>query len=821
MQSTLKEPDWVGEDALAMKRAATEARKARFTRRVRVPSPDERIKTRRDAYAGHLRRRTAGGPSPVRQTLRFAAESAMRKDRGGAYPALRSTLEYKGLSDEQVMKRGTNIVPGADVDTWDFFARNETPPLRPVSPWPRPPPRASTARTCKRPKPEVWRPTTAYGTLDGTLSRRPGILDDDSTRRDFEIVRPWTPFPEPDATTVEEALYLWTQSDSPDLVEFLDRIKPPSPKMRRLRTAPEKLAPAPAEAPAPAPAWELPGFDADKAFRQMLSDNQKRRVLTAIEDDPDAFDEAVVAELRAQHAPKIIEAAAPGARGRSAPSKFRDRPRAHLNTRWNPHYTPEFARTLQEDWRARDEARGVEARRRKRELIEASDWGRRLAAVELEKNLAAREERRRRRLERRQKPFLVFAAGVLYAAALRRKFWLLKATDDASKRRHEAALKIARKWRNHFVWDRGPWLRRCLAHGWRLRYVVRKQRVRNAARRLKTHLREVRAQRVTPGFAVKRFLWATNRVQTAVRAFVACWAARRQVCRLRWPALEASARRRLADRALERQKRECRRQIDVAIRKSVARKRASHKPPAHRKKPAATFATKRQLRAHAKQMRGSAQCFARMDALWAVQEVNRRAPKKKLPVIESVVREECACNNVDASLLYVLSKKEINSAIDTALKKKRRCHVRNVRTLKAERRMPKGPDPKALLNDPGAVEAPVEDDGAEFVWPTMRLYTGDDLGDSWDLVVEGLVEKDLRARRRQLARRLSSLPDEHHIDRVATALLDDDSFLGDEVTLDDDWSGNDEDSSWTGLTHSSLNTAEAEANPDLVANTDS
>ena len=207
-----------------------------------------------------------------------------------------------------------------------------------------------------------------------------------------------------------------------------------------------------------------------------------------------------------------------------------------------------------------------------------------------------------------------------------------------------------------------------------------------------------------------------------------------------------------------------------------------------------------------------------MDALWAVQEVNRRAPKKKLPVIESVVREECACNNVDASLLYVLNRKEINQAIDTALKKKRRCHVRNVRTLKAERRMPKGPDPKALLADPGAVEAPAEDDGDEFVWPTMRLYTGDDLGDSWDLVVEGLVEKDLRARRRQLARRLSSLPDEHHIDRVATALLDDDSFLGDEVTLDDDWSGNDEDSSWTGLTHSSLNTAEAEANPDLVAN---
>ena len=526
------------------------------------------------------------------------------------------------------MKRGTNIVPGADVDTWDFFARNETPPLRPVSPWPRPPPRASTARTCKRPKPEVWRPTTAYGTLDGTLSRRPGILDDDSTRRDFEIVRPWTPFPEPDATTVEEALYLWTQSDSPDLVEFLDRIKPPSPKMRRLKTAPEKLAPAPAEAPAPAPAWELPGFDADKAFRQMLSDNQKRRVLTAIEDDPDAFDEAVVAELRAQHAPKIVEAAAPGARGRSAPSKFRDRPRAHLNTRWNPHYTPEFARTLQEDWRARDEARGVEARRRKRELIQASDWG-----------CAWRPSNGKRPSQQERS-----AGGGAWSAAKSRssssprasstrprswrKFWLLKATDDASKRRHEAALKIARKWRNHFVWDRGPWLRRCLAHGWRLRYVVRKQRVRNAGRRLKTHLREVRAQRVTPGFAVKRFLWATNRVQTAIRAFVACWAARRQVCRLRWPALEASARRRLADRALERQKRECRRQIDVAIRKSVARKRASHKPPAHRKKPAATFATKRQLRAHAKQMRGSAQCFARMDALWAVQEVNRRAPKR-------------------------------------------------------------------------------------------------------------------------------------------------------------------------------------------------
>ena len=48
-----------------MKRAATEARKARFTRRVRVPSPDERIKTRRDAYAGHFRgggRRAARRP---------------------------------------------------------------------------------------------------------------------------------------------------------------------------------------------------------------------------------------------------------------------------------------------------------------------------------------------------------------------------------------------------------------------------------------------------------------------------------------------------------------------------------------------------------------------------------------------------------------------------------------------------------------------------------------------------------------------------------------------------------------------------------------
>ena len=60
-----------------------------------------------------------------------------------------------------------------------------------------------------------------------------------------------------------------------------------------------------------------------------------------------------------------------------------------------------------------------------------------------------------------------------------------------------------------------------------------------------------------------------------------------------------------------------------------------------------------------------------------------------------------------------------------------------------------------------------------------------------------------------------------YLGHPTTALLDDDSFLGDEVTLDDDWSGNDEDSSWTGLTHSSLNTAEAEANPDLVANTDS
>ena len=137
--------------------------------------------------------------------------------------------------------------------------------------------------------------------------------------------------------------------------------------------------------------------------------------------------------------------------------------------------------------------------------------------------------------------------------------------------------------------------------------------------RLKQQLREVRAQRVTPGFAVKRFLWATNRVQTAIRAFVACWAARRQVCRLRWPALEALARRRLADRALERQKLECRRQIDVAIRKSVARKRASHKPPAHRKKPAATFATKRQLRALSLELSSAATRAEQVDAQMELQ----------------------------------------------------------------------------------------------------------------------------------------------------------------------------------------------------------
>jgi len=186
-----------------------------------------------------------------------------------------------------------------------------------------------------------------------------------------------------------------------------------------------------------------------------------------------------------------------------------------------------------------------------------------------------------------------------------------------------------------------------------------------------------------------------------------------------------------------------------------------------------------------------------MDAVWAVQEVNRRAPRKALPVVDSIVREQCACNNTDASLLYVLGKKEINQTIDAALKRKRRCHVKNIERMKAERLLPKATNAKALLS---AMTAVVEDEG-EFEWPTMRLYTGEDLGDSWDVVVEGLVLKDLRARRRQLARRLSSLPDESQIDRVATALLDDDSFLGDEVSLGDDWSdGSPDDASSTFLT---------------------
>ena len=158
MQTTLKEPDWVGEDALAMKREATEARKARFTRaRARAvarrahQNKERRVRRLFKEAGRRAARRPCGRP------WRFAAESAMRKDRGGAYPELRSTLEYKGLSDEQVMKRGTNIVPGADVDTWDFFARNETPPLRPVSPGRRRPARVDGA-DLQAPQTEVWRP---------------------------------------------------------------------------------------------------------------------------------------------------------------------------------------------------------------------------------------------------------------------------------------------------------------------------------------------------------------------------------------------------------------------------------------------------------------------------------------------------------------------------------------------------------------------------------------------------------------------------------------------------------------------------------------
>ena len=176
MQQTLKEPDWVGEDALAMKREATEARLARFTRRVRVRRRPTSA-SRRGAYA--LREADGGRPVARAQTPRFAAESAMRKDRGGATRELRSTLEYKGLSDEQV-RSGDEYRAGRRRRHVGLPRAQRDAAARPVAPAAAAP--ASTA-DLQAPQTEVCGRRTAYGTLDGRYQEGRASPDDDSTRR--------------------------------------------------------------------------------------------------------------------------------------------------------------------------------------------------------------------------------------------------------------------------------------------------------------------------------------------------------------------------------------------------------------------------------------------------------------------------------------------------------------------------------------------------------------------------------------------------------------------------------------------------------------
>ena len=122
-----------------------------------------------------------------------------------------------------------------------------------------------------------------------------------------------------------------------------------------------------------------------------------------------------------------------------------------------------------------------------------------------------------------------------------------------------------------------------------------------------------------------------------------------------------------------------------------------------------------------------------MDALTGRLGVNRRAPKEAAGH-RIGGEEECACNNVDASLLYVLSKKEIGRhdrpSRRSAAPRAQRAHAQS-RTAHAQ-----GAGPQALLN---ARSAPVEGDGASSCG--RRCVHGHDLGDSRDLVVEGLVER--------------------------------------------------------------------------------
>ena len=334
---------------------------------------------------------------------------------------------------------------------------------------------------------------------------------------------------------------MWTQSDSPDLAEFLDRIKPPSPKMRRLKTAPEKLAPAPAEAPRRHPPGSCP---ARRRRPPTFSDNQKRRVLTAIEDDP-PFDEAVVAELRPS-TPQNYRGGGACARDRSAPSSSATG-RAPTNSGVEPALHAGIARTLQDDWRERDEARGVEATPQAR-VDQASDrggaWRPSNAGPRSKRSAAAAPERR-------QKPFLVFAAGVLYAASLRRKFWLLKATDDASAAAR-GALKTPGSGGTTSCGTAG---RGCGGARARLAAAPRRAQAARSQRRAAPEDAPARGPGAArdAGLRGQALLWLRIACKRPF-ALRRTRAARRQVCRS-VARTEASARRRLADRALERQKR--------------------------------------------------------------------------------------------------------------------------------------------------------------------------------------------------------------------------------------------------------------------------
>ena len=177
-----------------------------------------------------------------------------------------------------------------------------------------------------------------------------------------------------------------------------------------------------------------------------------------------------------------------------------------------------------------------------------------------------------------------------------------------------------------------------------------------------------------------------------------------------------------------------------------------------------------------------------MDALWAIQEANRRAPTRDIPEVDAVVEQVKAVTQPDGVHHCGLGHAEILVAIDRAIRKKRRFHVRNANRSKRDAKQVVADEDLAFkLMTQHAAEEPEEEPA--FVWPALLLYTDPSLGEPWDGVATQLVLKDLRARRRQLAMRLSTVPDARATRRLAETLLDEDQGLLDDASVaTEDWS---------------------------------